>query len=744
MNNKHCFKGLRGRIASYFIIVLLPIIIILVYSYERLLGGERALQINRLALSLEASVQSVDTSINASERACMSLFHDRRVKRHLKPAAESSAEDRIAQIEIHEMINSMISITDAVTETMLIYVDDQYIFSDGLYSFTDYFCKLYEFEKYDAAFWRSLLNESTQLRMLPATLMTQKNVAAAQTVVPMVYSTKISGRSAIIVTTLSVKKIASTIQKNCAYDDALLLILDANQEPVYSDFSPELLQAAENGALKDIALNGVTYSLIAQNAMTTGWQYYLALPHTAIYSISEDFFLCLLAAVIMCLAAGILTIYFSEKISSPMKQIYSSINDRKDEQPRSLRDVSAKFSYFMSNYQETQEEDRFLRTGFVEMAILRLLSGHTAHLQALSDQLDQEYAFTDPFYQLAVLEIAFNENNGSLQDTERINVQMNFRDDLTVYLSRLLPCLVLENHPNQYICLANHNGDDKVLYDALSLLSAQIKENQTIRQCHVCVSHCTELKEIGKEYERVMNCLSSIQPNQPFCLIWAEATMAKSLIAFPLKDEMQLLNALRSGDQQKTIALVNTILEQSSQQGRAQVNLRIHDLFVTGMRFLAERDAVPVEVDAYRSLRADVELPGGILEKRQLLERFYRELMGVQSVGSKSNLTEIIIAYVQEHYASDLYLDKIAQDMGFSVKYLSKAFKSKTGRNLSEYINEVRLQHIKEMLQNTDMSIASISEAAGIYSRSTLIRLFRKYEGITPSEYRALFQENKS
>lgn len=743
MNNKHRFKGLRGRIANYFFLALLPIILILIFAYGRLLNSERSLQMNRLSLALEASVQSVDTSINASERACMSLSHDRRVKRYLKPIAECNAEDRIAQIEIHEMINSMISITDAVTETMLIYVDNQYIFADGLYSFTDYFRKLYEFENYDTAFWQSLLSQRSGLRMLPVTAMTQKNVATTQNVVPMVYATKLSGRSAIIVATLSVSKIVTAIQKGCAYPDALLLILDANNHPVYGDFSPSLVQCTDAGALKDITLNGDSYSLIEQKAVATGWQYYLALPHTAIYSISEDFLTCLLVAIIMCVAAGVLTIYFSDKISSPMQQIYSSIGDQKDGLPRSLQDVSQKFNYFMSNYQDIQEEDRFLRAGFVEMALLRLLSGHASHLQDLSRQLEQEYAFTDPIYQLAVLEIEFNENNGSLRDTERINMQMNFRGDLTAYLSRLMPCLVLENHPNQYICLVNHDAQDSILYDALSRLSAQIQESQTIRLCHACVSHGTELKKIGREYERIMNCLSNVQQEQPFSLTWAEETTAKSLIAFTLKDEMQLLSALRSGDQKKTMELIDAILEQSGQLGREQVNLRIHDLFVTGMRFLAERDTVPLDNGAYHGLRADVELPGGLQDKRELLERFYRELMGAQSIGSKSNLTEIIVSYVQEHYASDLYLDKIAQDMGLSVKYISKVFKTKTGRNLSDYINEVRLRHIKDMLQNTDMSIASIGEAAGIYSRTTLIRLFRKYEGITPSEYRDLFRERK-
>ena len=142
--------------------------------------------------------------------------------------------------------------------------------------------------------------------------------------------------------------------------------------------------------------------------------------------------------------------------------------------------------------------------------------------------------------------------------------------------------------------------------------------------------------------------------------------------------------------------------------------------------------------------RADVELPGGIVAKRKLQNEFYHELTDMQGIGSESNLTASIVAYVEKHYSSDLYLERIAQELGLSVKYISKVFKEKTGRNLSDYINEVRIQHVKEMLMQTDMSIASISEAAGIYSRSTLIRLFRKYEGVTSSEYRELAHGQKN
>ena len=111
-------------------------------------------------MTLEAGTQSVDTSIDAAKKACITLFYDNRVKRHLKPISLSSTEDRVAQVEIHSTINAMVAITDEVTETMLLYLDDQYVFSDGLYSFEDCFNTLYSFADYDADYWRSLLGQA--------------------------------------------------------------------------------------------------------------------------------------------------------------------------------------------------------------------------------------------------------------------------------------------------------------------------------------------------------------------------------------------------------------------------------------------------------------------------------------------------------------------------------------------------------------------------------------------------------
>lgn len=171
----------------------------------------------------------------------------------------SSTEDRAAQVEIHSTINAMVAITDAITETMLLYMDDQYVFSDGLYSFEDYFNTLYSFADYDADYWRSLLDQRIILEMLPATHMTQKRVSTTQTVIPVVYTTSVSGRTVVAVITLSVDSMVATVRNNLSTQGMKLVILDKENRLVYEDFDTGLIRANGMGGYERIQLDDAPY-----------------------------------------------------------------------------------------------------------------------------------------------------------------------------------------------------------------------------------------------------------------------------------------------------------------------------------------------------------------------------------------------------------------------------------------------------------------------------------------------------
>lgn len=82
-------------------------------------------------------------------------------------------------------------------------------------------------------------------------------------------------------------------------------------------------------------------------------------------------------------------------------------------------------------------------------------------------------------------------------------------------------------------------------------------------------------------------------------------------------------------------------------------------------------------------------------------------------------------------------LDEIAASVGYTPYYLGKKFKKETGQSIKDYLQQLRLERSKTMLQNTDMSIQDISTRLQFCSPSYYAESFRKAYGISPTEYRS-------
>ena len=92
--------------------------------------------------------------------------------------------------------------------------------------------------------------------------------------------------------------------------------------------------------------------------------------------------------------------------------------------------------------------------------------------------------------------------------------------------------------------------------------------------------------------------------------------------------------------------------------------------------------------------------------------------------------------YVDENLNHDLSLTYISEQVYLTPSYLSKIFKAKTGENLSEYIFAQKMKKACEMLSETNLSIAEISEQTGFSVPHYFIKKFKETYGITPKTYR--------
>ena len=134
-----------------------------------------------------------------------------------------------------------------------------------------------------------------------------------------------------------------------------------------------------------------------------------------------------------------------------------------------------------------------------------------------------------------------------------------------------------------------------------------------------------------------------------------------------------------------------------------------------------------------------IDLAFDIDELEQILTQFFAQLE--EDIRTHANreqdwILSRICQYVQENYADDLTLSKLADHLHLNYSYLSSYFKQRTNENLTTYINRVRTEKAKELLGNPHLSIAEVSRMAGYSEHNYFSKVFKKMTGLTPNEYR--------
>lgn len=98
------------------------------------------------------------------------------------------------------------------------------------------------------------------------------------------------------------------------------------------------------------------------------------------------------------------------------------------------------------------------------------------------------------------------------------------------------------------------------------------------------------------------------------------------------------------------------------------------------------------------------------------------------------------IAFMKEHYSADISVEQIADAVQLNPAYFSRLFKQSTGKTVLEYLTLIRLERSKELLGNSALNLHEIAQRIGYNNTNSYIRFFRKYEGVTPGEYRKLHE----
>jgi AraC-like DNA-binding protein len=93
--------------------------------------------------------------------------------------------------------------------------------------------------------------------------------------------------------------------------------------------------------------------------------------------------------------------------------------------------------------------------------------------------------------------------------------------------------------------------------------------------------------------------------------------------------------------------------------------------------------------------------------------------------------------YIDEHSREELSLSRVAKAVNMNANYLSENFKQVTGIKFVDYVAHARFKNSCDLLRNSRLRISEIAFAVGFQSLSQFNRVFKRFSGKSPKQYRA-------
>lgn len=151
------------------------------------------------------------------------------------------------------------------------------------------------------------------------------------------------------------------------------------------------------------------------------------------------------------------------------------------------------------------------------------------------------------------------------------------------------------------------------------------------------------------------------------------------------------------------------------------------------LALLEEDHGRDVALSVARYLVLFLKRPGGRAQFASQLQAQFSSVPAIQELQLWCN----------EHPASDLHVNKLAQRAGMSERNFARAFHGETGQTPAEFVRSVRLQAARQLLEETGLGLKAVARRSGLRSPATMRRLFLGHLGVSPTHYRHTFRPKK-
>jgi YesN/AraC family two-component response regulator len=212
---------------------------------------------------------------------------------------------------------------------------------------------------------------------------------------------------------------------------------------------------------------------------------------------------------------------------------------------------------------------------------------------------------------------------------------------------------------------------------------------------------------------------------------------------YPYSTEKHIFNFLKLGSLNELLESVDIFFSEIREKNLSYDNiLQIINQLIGGVvKYMLSEHLNPSEVFATdKTLYQHLSTLETLDEIQQWIKNIFTSIVEYTTIRKSSQNKYIIKVrdYIQEHYNEDISFEELAGRIGISYSYLRRLFNEELNMSIADFLNTYRIEKAKSLLKNSSLTLQKIAQRVGYNNVQSFKRYFKKYEGITPSEYRII------
>lgn len=515
-----------------------------------------------------------------------------------------------------------------------------------------------------------------------------------------------------------------------------------------------LKQNNENGYYVENTNEGLPTVFSYQTSLYNDWMYVSVAPISEISSVTNYILRLLILVALISIAVGVLASFSRAKmLAKPMKNIVNNIKNSPyySKQAKENNEYSL-INSTINNMENIMKEKEVALQKVLPMIRMNFLSAlfssnppDTSEINARMRMMDIE--FLHKFFCVAVVKLE------KLQESEKVVLYEYEKLQICSKLEEMFTtdnsiCLYYEKD-NTIKMLVNFDFEESILY---KLGEEFFNETQKLSSEGISISKYmsfgktdTNLQHMSTSHKIAMNGLnySYVFPEK-YLFTFDDIINLEEKRSYSNRLLLNnLSNSLKSLNCEKSIADMGNLI--NNLRGGSFSYQQIYTTLSSCVSLV--EDFLTTHVGQDIDLEAGFRNTSNILEYEIWIKKvMHKAFSDILEADSNNN---IIVVRAQEFIKENiqnpqLSLEYVAQELDINYKYLSRVFKNETGIKFIDYVTNLKLNHCRNLLINTNLKVEEVSDIMKYSSPQYFISRFKMMFGYTPKQYRENYLEGEN